>query len=44
VPWLVATLLLVGGYFAFRRTWSVVAAAWQHAGTEAIPDHSATSR
>ena len=32
--WLVATLLLVGGFFVFRRTWSLIAAAWQRAEFE----------
>jgi branched-chain amino acid transport system permease protein len=44
VPWLVATLLLVGGFFVFRRTWSLIAAAWQHAGAEAMLEHSSTTR
>jgi branched-chain amino acid transport system permease protein len=43
LPWLVATLLLVGGFFVFRRTWSLVAAAWQHAGAEAMLDPSSTT-
>jgi branched-chain amino acid transport system permease protein len=44
LPWLTATLLLVGGFFVFRRTWALVAAAWQHAGAEAMLDHSSTTR
>jgi hypothetical protein len=43
-PWLAAAFLLVGGYFAFRRTWPAVAAAWQRAGTEATPNPSAPLR
>jgi len=31
LPWLVAAVLLVGGFWAFRRTWLVVADAWNDA-------------
>ena len=44
VPWLVATLLLVGGFFVFRRTWSLIAAAWQRASAEAMLEHASTTR
>ena len=44
MPWLVATLLLVGGFLVFRRTWALVAAAWQQAGAEAMLDRSTTAR
>jgi branched-chain amino acid transport system permease protein len=30
-PWIAAVVLLVGGFYAFRKTWPVVAAAWNHA-------------
>ena len=43
-PWLVAALLLIGGFLVFRRTWSLVAAAWERAGTDAMPHHSAQPR
>jgi len=34
-PWLVAALLAVCGFYAFRKTWPYVAAAWQRASDEA---------
>jgi len=34
-PWLAAVTMLVAGAFLFRRTWPVVARAWQKAGDEA---------
>jgi branched-chain amino acid transport system permease protein len=34
-PWSVAALLAVGGFYAFRKTWGHVAAAWQRASEEA---------
>jgi branched-chain amino acid transport system permease protein len=34
-PWAVAALLAVGGFYAFRKTWGHVAAAWQRASEEA---------
>jgi branched-chain amino acid transport system permease protein len=34
-PWLVALVLLAGGYYALRRTWRGVLAAWQRALAEA---------
>jgi branched-chain amino acid transport system permease protein len=34
-PWAVAVLLAVGGFYAFRKTWRYVAAAWQCASEEA---------
>ncbi len=34
-PWAVAALLAVGGFYAFRKTWRSVAAAWQRAIEEA---------
>jgi branched-chain amino acid transport system permease protein len=34
-PWMVAALLAVGGFYAFRKTWSQVASAWQRASDEA---------
>jgi branched-chain amino acid transport system permease protein len=30
-PWAVAAVLLFGGFWVFRRTWGVVANAWNHA-------------
>ncbi len=33
-PWLVALLMLVGGFLVFRKTWRRVAAAWQDASDE----------
>jgi branched-chain amino acid transport system permease protein len=39
-PWAVAALLAVGGFYVFRRTWRHVAAAWQRASEEALPDRS----
>jgi branched-chain amino acid transport system permease protein len=40
-PWLVAGVLAVGGFYAFRRTWPYVGAAWQRACDEAGPHHDA---
>ena len=34
VSWIAAAVLLVGGFYAFRRTWPFVADAWQHAHGE----------
>jgi branched-chain amino acid transport system permease protein len=34
-PWISAAMLVVVGFLAFRRTWRVVAAAWDRAGEEA---------
>jgi len=34
-PWIVAVVLLVAGFVAFRMTWRRVAAAWDRAGDEA---------
>jgi branched-chain amino acid transport system permease protein len=34
VPWMVAAVLLVGGFYLFRRTWPFVADAWQAAHGE----------
>jgi branched-chain amino acid transport system permease protein len=34
-PWISAAMLVVAGFLAFRRTWRVVAAAWDRAGEEA---------
>jgi branched-chain amino acid transport system permease protein len=34
-PWLAAAVLLVGGFFGFRRTWPWVARAWERAAAEA---------
>lgn len=34
VPWIVAAVLLVGGFYLFRRTWPFVADAWQAAHGE----------
>lgn len=34
-PWVIAALLAVGGFYAFRKTWRVVATAWQRASDEA---------
>lgn len=34
-PWLTAIALLVLGFYAFRRTWPLVAEAWQRASDEA---------
>jgi branched-chain amino acid transport system permease protein len=34
-PWLTAIVLVIGGFYAFRRSWPLVAEAWQHAGDEA---------
>ncbi|MBA3507800.1 MAG: branched-chain amino acid ABC transporter permease [Betaproteobacteria bacterium] len=34
-PWLAATLMLIGGFLVFRKTWRRVAAAWQDASDEA---------
>jgi len=31
LPWVIAAVLLVGGFWAFRRTWPVVADAWNDA-------------
>ena len=31
LPWLGTAVLLVGGFFLFRRTWPIVDAAWHHA-------------
>jgi branched-chain amino acid transport system permease protein len=36
-PWLAAATLLVGGFYAFRRTWPGISAAWQRALDEAAP-------
>lgn len=33
-PWIGAVVLFSGGFLAFRKTWSVVAAAWQRASAE----------
>ena len=38
-PWAVAALLAVGGFYAFRKTWRHVAAAWQRASEEAGLEH-----
>jgi len=40
-PWLVAGVLAVGGFYAFRKTWPYVGAAWQRACDEAGPHHDA---
>jgi branched-chain amino acid transport system permease protein len=34
VPWIAAVVLLVGGFYLFRRTWPFVADAWQAAYAE----------
>ena len=34
-PWIVAALMLVAGFVAFRATWALVAAAWNRASAEA---------
>jgi branched-chain amino acid transport system permease protein len=34
-PWIAAVALLAGGFLAFRRTWPIVAAAWNRAIEEA---------
>jgi branched-chain amino acid transport system permease protein len=34
VPWIVAAVLLVGGFYLFRRTWPLIADAWQRAHGE----------
>ncbi len=34
-PWVAATLLLVAGFYVFRKTWPYVAAAWNRAIEEA---------
>ena len=34
VPWIMAAVLLVGGFYLFRRTWPFVADAWQAAHGE----------
>jgi branched-chain amino acid transport system permease protein len=34
-PWTIAALLLVAGFVVFRKTWRLVAAAWNRAGDEA---------
>jgi branched-chain amino acid transport system permease protein len=34
VPWIAAIVLLVGGFYLFRRTWPFIADAWQAAYTE----------
>jgi branched-chain amino acid transport system permease protein len=34
VPWIAAAVLLVGGFYLFRRTWPFIADAWQHAHAE----------
>ncbi|HEV2978403.1 MAG TPA: branched-chain amino acid ABC transporter permease [Casimicrobiaceae bacterium] len=34
-PWLTAIVLVITGFYAFRRSWPLVAAAWRHAGSEA---------
>jgi hypothetical protein len=31
LPWFVAAVLLLGGFWVFRRTWDVVAGAWNDA-------------
>ena len=36
-PWISAAVLVVVGFLAFRRTWRVVATAWDRAGDEAKP-------
>jgi branched-chain amino acid transport system permease protein len=39
-PWIVAAVLAIGGFLAFRKTWRPVAAAWQRASEEAGLDSS----
>jgi branched-chain amino acid transport system permease protein len=39
-PWIVAGLLAVGGFYAFRKTWPRVSTAWQRASEEAGLDRS----
>jgi len=39
-PWIVAGLLAVGGFYAFRKTWPRVSTAWQRASDEAGLDRS----
>jgi branched-chain amino acid transport system permease protein len=34
-PWLAAIALVILGFYAFRRSWPLVASAWQHAGESA---------
>jgi branched-chain amino acid transport system permease protein len=34
VAWIAAAVMLVGGFYLFRRTWPFVADAWQHAHGE----------
>ncbi len=34
-PWLTAIALVIMGFYGFRRSWPLVAAAWRHAGNEA---------
>ena len=34
-PWIIATLMLVGGFAAFRATWPLVGRAWTRAGGQA---------
>ena len=35
-PWFTAIGLVITGFYAFRRSWPLVAAAWQHAGSESL--------
>ena len=39
-PWIVAGLLAVGGFYAFRKMWPRVSTAWQRASDEAGLDRS----
>jgi branched-chain amino acid transport system permease protein len=39
-PWIVAGLMAVGGFYAFRKTWPRVSTAWQRASDEAGLDRS----
>jgi branched-chain amino acid transport system permease protein len=40
-PWVIAALLAVVGFYAFRKTWRVVGRAWQRASDEAGLDRGA---
>jgi branched-chain amino acid transport system permease protein len=40
-PWAVAGFFAVGGFYAFRKTWRHVAAAWQLASEEAALNRGA---
>jgi hypothetical protein len=43
-PWIAAIALFAGGFLVFRKTWPIVAAAWNRATDEAGAVNTAAQR